>query len=566
MKTITQNPYRVLGLFGNSSERELQKQLGIIKRFAEINKHKTFDSDLDLLGPISRNLDDVSLAASKIEQAQNKAHYSLFWFVNTNPIDQLALTSLKDNNLQKAISVWQKTLKGNVTARNHSSYQNLSTLLIALSAVNGKIDATRLRQGIEIKGQLLESNSFADFIELVGGNSQHLDAHSISAAFADELIANLATVNGASSCLSSSELVSLFSGLSQGARKHISNKFTEEPLANVESRIDEVCAKRKTTPINANAFGKSLYLSTKDDLAFLESTLGPDDTQYQLVANKLADEILQCSIVYFNELMESDETDPGDEALLIAKYAESIGATGPTRLRIEENMETIQEWVDDKPERERHKAIADDVAAVAAQLKMFHDRSATIMGCEKLVTSCAPKLSNIKNALGADDEFYLRIADTVVGNALGELIDIFNTAQSAAMARRIEPISFADTVGNIVSVVNKMTSIAMSREARQRLVRNKEIIDNVDEQLKSLKKRASGGCYVATMVYGDYDHPNVVVLRRFRDTTLSCTAAGRAFIRVYYAISPRLVALLKEQDWIHRPIRYLLDRFTRCIA
>ena len=116
MKTITQNPYRVLGLYGNSSERELQKQLGIIKRFAEVNKQKTYDSDLEILGSFSRSLSDVSLAASKIEQAHNKAHYSLFWFVNANPIDQLALASLKDNNLQKAVSVWQKTLKGNVTA------------------------------------------------------------------------------------------------------------------------------------------------------------------------------------------------------------------------------------------------------------------------------------------------------------------------------------------------------------------------------------------------------------------------------------------------------------------
>ena len=25
------------------------------------------------------------------------------------------------------------------------------------------------------------------------------------------------------------------------------------------------------------------------------------------------------------------------------------------------------------------------------------------------------------------------------------------------------------------------------------------------------------GCYIATMVYGDYNHPQVLVLRRFRD-------------------------------------------------
>ena len=569
MKTITQNPYRVLGLYGNSSERELQKQLGIIKRFAEVNKQKTYDSDLEILGSFSRSLSDVSLAASKIEQAHNKAHYSLFWFVNANPIDQLALASLKDNNLQKAVSVWQKTLKGNVTARNQSSYQNLSTLLIALAARNGKINVSRLRQGLELKGQLLGSDSLADFIEIVGGNSQHLDAAAISAAFADELIANLTAINDVDVGVSPGDLISLFSGLSGDIQKHVSIKFTGEPLSNIENKIEKASAERKTNARNANTTGRSLFRTTRDDLAFLESTLGQEDTQYQLVANKLADEILQCSIAYFNNFVDSDEIDPGDEAFSIAMYAQTIGATGSTQHRIEENIETIQEWVDDKPERARQKLVGADVAAVAAQIEAFHSKSKGMMRCGALVSSCKPHLSNIKNVLGENDKFYLSIADTVVASALGVLIEIFNTAQDQAMAGRMEALAFADTVGTIASTVDGMTSITISSEGRRRLATNKGVIDDINGQLQSLKKRASassGGCYVATMVYGDYDHPRVVVLRQFRDTTLSRTAAGRAFIRTYYKISPHMVAVLKGKMWIHRIIRFLLDRLTKCIT
>jgi len=49
------------------------------------------------------------------------------------------------------------------------------------------------------------------------------------------------------------------------------------------------------------------------------------------------------------------------------------------------------------------------------------------------------------------------------------------------------------------------------------------------------------GCYIATAVYGSYDCPEVWTLRRFRDGTLAQSAAGRAFIRCYYALSPWLV-------------------------
>lgn len=49
------------------------------------------------------------------------------------------------------------------------------------------------------------------------------------------------------------------------------------------------------------------------------------------------------------------------------------------------------------------------------------------------------------------------------------------------------------------------------------------------------------GCYIATSVYGSYDCPEVWVLRRYRDFTLSKTALGRAFIKFYYLVSPKLV-------------------------
>lgn len=52
------------------------------------------------------------------------------------------------------------------------------------------------------------------------------------------------------------------------------------------------------------------------------------------------------------------------------------------------------------------------------------------------------------------------------------------------------------------------------------------------------------GCYIATSVYGSYNCPQVWTLRRYRDYTLAETWYGRAFVRIYYAISPTLVKWL----------------------
>ena len=71
--------------------------------------------------------------------------------------------------------------------------------------------------------------------------------------------------------------------------------------------------------------------------------------------------------------------------------------------------------------------------------------------------------------------------------------------------------------------------------------------------------KKQNGCYIATCVYGSYDCPPVWTLRRYRDETLSKTWLGRAFIRLYYAISPRLVKIFGPYSWFHSLWKPILD-------
>lgn len=72
--------------------------------------------------------------------------------------------------------------------------------------------------------------------------------------------------------------------------------------------------------------------------------------------------------------------------------------------------------------------------------------------------------------------------------------------------------------------------------------------------------KSSGGCYVATCVYGSYNCPEVWTLRRFRDNMLASTWYGRAFIRIYYALSPILVQWFGNTKWFKKIWRGKLDR------
>lgn len=72
----------------------------------------------------------------------------------------------------------------------------------------------------------------------------------------------------------------------------------------------------------------------------------------------------------------------------------------------------------------------------------------------------------------------------------------------------------------------------------------------------------SGGCYVATAVYGSYDCPQVWTLRRYRDYTLAESWYGRAFIRTYYAISPTLVKWFGHTKWFKKMWQSKLDKMV----
>ncbi len=74
--------------------------------------------------------------------------------------------------------------------------------------------------------------------------------------------------------------------------------------------------------------------------------------------------------------------------------------------------------------------------------------------------------------------------------------------------------------------------------------------------------RSSGGCYVATCVYGSYDCPEVWTLRRFRDYYLTKSWYGRLFIKIYYATSPTIVRIFGDCSVFKKICRIPLDKMV----
>ena len=84
-------------------------------------------------------------------------------------------------------------------------------------------------------------------------------------------------------------------------------------------------------------------------------------------------------------------------------------------------------------------------------------------------------------------------------------------------------------------------------------------IDKILGEGKPVAVTGSGACFVATAVYGDYCHPNVIILRVFRDVILSRSSIGRLFVGAYYKVGPSLAFLPQNSAIVKKLLRRFID-------
>jgi hypothetical protein len=113
---------------------------------------------------------------------------------------------------------------------------------------------------------------------------------------------------------------------------------------------------------------------------------------------------------------------------------------------------------------------------------------------------------------------------------------------------------------NLKRILGRRSETSFQYVFRHKNDNNRELLMTVlafDVPYEEQSKRR--GCYIATAVYGDYDAPQVLTLRRFRDEVLMKSKAGQIFVAYYYKYSPRLAEKLKDQKRINRFVRFILD-------
>ena len=390
IKLVTQNPYRLLGVFSNSPTKEKVANMNKLKAFIKVGRSISFPLDLDgLLPTVSRTEDSIAAADSKLTLPADQLKHAQFWFLKEGPFDEVAFNHLFAGDMAKAVEIWSK--KDSV-----SSLQNR-----VVCALIKDDYSTACSCAEKLYSQFAES-----FVSAVAGDT--VKGGNLGHDFLD----SLAGEGGASKLLPHIT--------NNDWRQHLRSAAVAPVINGIQAAIDTAKASRgKGSAARYNA-GVKLMNDTKILLTQLNQLLPKSDMQYQMVVDKLANEILQCGIEYYNE---SKDTDKARKAFILQDYALNIAVGQMTRDRCQDNVNILKEVIESLPPKE-FETIARHIDNIIHNSLLSNKPENVI----KLIQSCGPYLADIRDVEGKTGKFYLRMSSHVAETALGAIIGIVNSA------------------------------------------------------------------------------------------------------------------------------------------
>lgn len=396
MNILQNNPYCLLGVYSNSPTKERLANHNRMKAFLKVGKSVSFPLDVpQYLSSINRTEASAADAEAKLTLPKDQILHAQFWFIKTTPLDEVAFNHLFAGEIDKAEEIWQKR-------ECLSALQNR----IVCALIRNRYDSA-IKCAEVLYGNTQYLNQFVSTIIGTGGN---FDVSNLAFSFLDILCDEIGA----------SKLLPFITNSSW--KEHIGEKAVKPLVDSIQEAIN-IAQKTKGKGSNArlNA-GETLRRNTRNAILQLKGFLSTKDLQYQMIADKLGLEILQCGIDYFND---SEEPDAAHKAMSLQKYAKSIAVGQMAKDRCKENVDILQRIIDNLPPSE---VFAED-RAIKEELRKYCQLPDKICHAVTLLKNTRPYMLSIKQKMGADNAYYLKITTQVIGNALHNIIEEVNKAQ-----------------------------------------------------------------------------------------------------------------------------------------
>ncbi len=433
MDAIYMNPYRIIGLYANASQKDIQRNCSKINAFLTAGKPIPFKVDFPFLPEIHREVGMIDSALAGIQLNQERLLHSLFWFSNGSHIDEPAFLALEENHTEKAADIWDKVSTSRESLRKYNSaLNNLGTLKMIRSMQSTKIDPDELSDAMRLKQKLIDSEFFDDYASSITNSTYKPDRAEIMRLFVEQLLEYLIPYSskGRISLIATSRI---FSNVHKDLQQHVIGKIGSPLVAGLNSKISKNQGIRKANPIKALDLGMSLYALCIEDLRLFRDLVGKNDMEYHVNADKLSEEILQCAIDHFNYYKGSGEYKFFDRCRTLLEKAQSLAVRSLVKQRIDENTKELVKWVEETPERLKFESIKNEALQIMASIESSTKSEASIPLAKSFLNDNTQALQKIQVKLGQNDEAYLNISSMVANVVLQIIIDVNNNHQSLIM-------------------------------------------------------------------------------------------------------------------------------------
>ncbi len=431
MNIIIQNPHRILGVFTNSSQREINKNVTNIKRFADIGQTMDFDCDFPVLGNFIRDAESVQKASCQLELAKNKLINTLFWFINKDENDKKAFELLKTGDVLGATELWNF-----IKNTSSSALINLSVLKLFLGIKENSFNLNFFQESLELKNLFFSQTDISAFIKEVADDNFIISKDDLIKEFIEETLTIIKPFLNIENGITERQLIKLINIFPENINKYLTDKFTLQPTRHIEDYILKTSEKRKQEPpAKAYNFGNDLYNNTQKEIMLLRELLGNDNYSFQILSDKLALEIRECAIIYLNANIDSNEINCGVNAFNLIESSLMLACSQSTRDTINEDKKNIKQWIETKPERDKFEKIKTELEAVSKEFDNFRSKpSVNLVDLKIFLGAIYNLLLKLEVKTGSNDELILNVSSNIISYSLNIIIQIYNNAQ-----KNIEP-------------------------------------------------------------------------------------------------------------------------------
>lgn len=420
LSAIADNPFRVLGVYADSSQREINSNATKIKRYLEIGRQVNFDIDLNnSLPPVKRTNEAVDRALSQINQPKDRLQYAMFWLLKPKTQgDEEAYKALVNGDFLGARSRLNVQTSAQVFANAHW----LSQILYSINNISKEVRLW-LNFHFGIAGSGIGVAPYDEFARMICGDNYSITKEEFIRLFIDGLLKDIKPIY-------LWILVKSFNGHDY-AKQYLFDKAIGDPIKRINAEIlkaRNVSAKDSTASYKAAV---KLKDATSDDVQIIKDFVDITDAKRVLVSDGLATQILQSSINQYNSA--SNVRLVARETLALMKYSMSIAEGAEVIKRCEQNINTVKKVVDTLPPNE----VMVEAVVLHRMCDDYYQKPKTISNALVLLKTCAPYIVKVKNIYECETqqdkkdkifEYLMTISTDIVSIGLNFIIDEVNNA------------------------------------------------------------------------------------------------------------------------------------------